>query len=143
MEKSIKGKYPVCPQKSLKHYDGELKVIWLGNRKWRAKEMIETGDNVCDRSVRNWLDEIGFILKRAKWKPALTPKQKKTRLQWARKVQSLNVDESDSGSSPISIDQGYNAGTFTFSPSNELQGWLPEEDKQIHSLISDMELHVK
>lgn len=58
-------------------------------------------------------------------------------------MQSLNVDESDSGYSPISIDQGYGAGTFTFSLSNELQGWLPEDDKQIHSLIYDMELHVK
>ena len=53
----------------------------------------ETGVNVCDRTVRNRLNEMRFTYRKAKRKPALTPKQKKTRLQWAKEKQSWSVDD--------------------------------------------------
>uniref|UniRef100_A0A8B9JPA9 Transposase Tc1-like domain-containing protein n=1 Tax=Astyanax mexicanus TaxID=7994 RepID=A0A8B9JPA9_ASTMX len=43
----------------------------------------EAGANVCDRTVRNRLKEMGFQYRKAKRKPSLTPKHKRTRLQWS------------------------------------------------------------
>lgn len=43
-------------------------------------QQAETGVNVCDRAIRNQLNERGLTNRDAKTKPALTSKQKKTRL---------------------------------------------------------------
>lgn len=40
-------------------------------------QQAETGVNVCDRTIRNQLNERGLTDRYAKCKPALTPKQKK------------------------------------------------------------------
>uniref|UniRef100_A0A4W6E2X4 Transposase Tc1-like domain-containing protein n=1 Tax=Lates calcarifer TaxID=8187 RepID=A0A4W6E2X4_LATCA len=73
----------IWTKKTSKRQDRKLKAICLENRKCTAKQMRnkweETGVNVCDRTVRNRLKEMGF-----KRKPPLTPKQKKPRLQWAK-----------------------------------------------------------
>uniref|UniRef100_A0A4W6BIB5 Transposase Tc1-like domain-containing protein n=1 Tax=Lates calcarifer TaxID=8187 RepID=A0A4W6BIB5_LATCA len=83
--------------KTSKRQDRKLKAICLENRKCTAKQMRnkweETGVNVCDRTVRNRLKEMGFTYRKAKRKPSLTPKQKKTRLQWAKEKQLWTVDD--------------------------------------------------
>uniref|UniRef100_A0A672LFZ7 Transposase Tc1-like domain-containing protein n=1 Tax=Sinocyclocheilus grahami TaxID=75366 RepID=A0A672LFZ7_SINGR len=67
------------PKKTSKRQDRKLKAICLEYRKCTTKQMkntwAETGVNVCDRTVRNRLDEVGFTYRKAKRKPALTPKQ--------------------------------------------------------------------
>uniref|UniRef100_A0A4W6E0U1 Transposase Tc1-like domain-containing protein n=1 Tax=Lates calcarifer TaxID=8187 RepID=A0A4W6E0U1_LATCA len=79
--KVVKGR----PRKTSKRQDRKLKAICLDNRKCTAKQMRnkweETGVNVCDRT------------RKTKRKPSLTPKQKKTRLQWAKEKQSWTVNE--------------------------------------------------
>ena len=45
-------------------------------------------NNLCDRTVRNWMNEMRFSYRNAKGKQALTPKQKKTRLEWAKQKKS-------------------------------------------------------
>lgn len=55
----------------------------------------ETGANICYRTVRNRLNKMGFTRREAKQKPALTPKQKRSSLQWANEGQSWTVDETD------------------------------------------------
>uniref|UniRef100_A0A3B5QHL3 Transposase Tc1-like domain-containing protein n=1 Tax=Xiphophorus maculatus TaxID=8083 RepID=A0A3B5QHL3_XIPMA len=58
---------------------------WLLNTTKQMKhKWEEVGVNVCDRTVRNRLKEMGFQYRKAKRKPALTPKHKRTRLQWAK-----------------------------------------------------------
>lgn len=46
--------------------------------------------NVCNRTVRNQLREIRFRYRKAKRQPSLTPEQKKTRFQWAKKKWIVN-----------------------------------------------------
>uniref|UniRef100_A0A3B4TA56 Transposase Tc1-like domain-containing protein n=1 Tax=Seriola dumerili TaxID=41447 RepID=A0A3B4TA56_SERDU len=69
----------------------------LENRKCTTKQMrkkwMETGVDVCDRTVRNRLQEVGFTFRKAKRKPSLTPKQKRTRLQGAKEKHSWTVDD--------------------------------------------------
>ena len=50
----------------------------------------ETGVNVCDRTVRNRLNETRFVLIISK--PELTRQQKKMRLKFAKKKHSWCVD---------------------------------------------------
>uniref|UniRef100_A0A3B4ZVY6 Transposase Tc1-like domain-containing protein n=1 Tax=Stegastes partitus TaxID=144197 RepID=A0A3B4ZVY6_9TELE len=68
--KVVKGKHTGRPRKTSKRQDRKLKATCLENRKCTAKQMrnkwAETGANVSKR------------------KPSLTPKQKKTRLQWTK-----------------------------------------------------------
>ena len=45
---------------------------------------VETRVNVCDRTLRNWLKEMGFTERKAKIKPALTYKQKKMKLKLSK-----------------------------------------------------------
>uniref|UniRef100_A0A673LMH6 Transposase Tc1-like domain-containing protein n=1 Tax=Sinocyclocheilus rhinocerous TaxID=307959 RepID=A0A673LMH6_9TELE len=86
--KVTKGKHTGRPRKTSKRQDRKLKAICLENRKCTTKQMkhkwAETGVNVCDRTVRNRLNEMRFIYRK-----------KKTRLQWAKEKQSWSVDESD------------------------------------------------
>uniref|UniRef100_A0A671NXU9 Uncharacterized protein n=1 Tax=Sinocyclocheilus anshuiensis TaxID=1608454 RepID=A0A671NXU9_9TELE len=93
--KVTKGKHTGRPRKTSKRKDRKLKAICLENRKCTTKQMkhkwAETGVNVCDRTVINRLNEMRFKYRKAKRKPALTPKQKKTRLQWAKEKQSWSV----------------------------------------------------
>uniref|UniRef100_A0A3Q2UHF8 Transposase Tc1-like domain-containing protein n=1 Tax=Fundulus heteroclitus TaxID=8078 RepID=A0A3Q2UHF8_FUNHE len=94
--KVVKGKHTGRPRKTSQRQDRKLKAICLKNQKFTTKQMYEweeTGVNVCDRTVRNRLKEMGFTYRKAKRKPSLTPKQKKTRLQWAKEKQSWTVDE--------------------------------------------------
>ncbi|CAJ0951568.1 unnamed protein product [Ranitomeya imitator] len=87
-------------------------------------ECEETGVNVCDRTVRNRLKEMEFTYRKAKRKPSLTPKQKKTRLQWAKEKQWWTVDDwmnvVFSDESRICIGQGDDDGTFVWCRSNEI-----------------------
>uniref|UniRef100_A0A3B1K0N2 Transposase Tc1-like domain-containing protein n=1 Tax=Astyanax mexicanus TaxID=7994 RepID=A0A3B1K0N2_ASTMX len=66
-----------------KRPDKQLKAICLENRKSTTKQMKhkweEAGANVCDRTVRNRLKEMGFQYRKAKRKPSLTPKHKKNK----------------------------------------------------------------
>ncbi|CAJ0966607.1 unnamed protein product [Ranitomeya imitator] len=67
---------------------------------------------------------MGFTFRKAKRKPSLTPKQKKTRLQWATEKQSWTVDDwmkvLFSDESRICIGRGADAGTFVWCRSNEI-----------------------
>ncbi len=56
-------------------------------------EWKETGVNVCEQTVRKHLKEMGFTNRKVKGKPSLTPKQNKTRLQWAEEKQWWTVDD--------------------------------------------------
>uniref|UniRef100_A0A3B5QUP0 Transposase Tc1-like domain-containing protein n=1 Tax=Xiphophorus maculatus TaxID=8083 RepID=A0A3B5QUP0_XIPMA len=93
----VKAKRTGRPRKTSKRQDKQLKAICLENRKSTTKQMKhkweEVGVNVCDRTVRNRLEEMGFQYRKAKRKPALTPKHKRTRLQWAKERQSWTVDD--------------------------------------------------
>uniref|UniRef100_A0A8B9HVS6 Transposase Tc1-like domain-containing protein n=1 Tax=Astyanax mexicanus TaxID=7994 RepID=A0A8B9HVS6_ASTMX len=88
----VKAKRTGRPRKTSKRQDKQLKAICLENRKSTTKQMKhkweEAGANVCDRTVRNRLKEMGFQYRKAKRKPSLTPKHKRTRLQWAKERQS-------------------------------------------------------
>uniref|UniRef100_A0A3B5PX39 Transposase Tc1-like domain-containing protein n=1 Tax=Xiphophorus maculatus TaxID=8083 RepID=A0A3B5PX39_XIPMA len=91
----VKAKRTGRPRKTSKRQDKQLKAICLENRKSTTKQMKhkweEVGVNVCDRTVRNRLKEMGFQYRKAKRKPALTPKHKRTRLQWAKERQSWTL----------------------------------------------------
>uniref|UniRef100_A0A3B3YRI5 Transposase Tc1-like domain-containing protein n=1 Tax=Poecilia mexicana TaxID=48701 RepID=A0A3B3YRI5_9TELE len=121
----VKAKCTGRPRKTLKRQDKQLKAICLENRKSTTKQMKhkweEAGVNVCDRTVRNRLKEMGFQYRKAKRKPALTPKHKRTRLQWAKERQSWTVDDwmkvVFSDESIICIGQGDDAGTFVWCRS--------------------------
>uniref|UniRef100_A0A3B3QDG3 Transposase Tc1-like domain-containing protein n=1 Tax=Paramormyrops kingsleyae TaxID=1676925 RepID=A0A3B3QDG3_9TELE len=125
--KVVKGKHTGRRRKTSKRQDRKLKAICLENRKYTAKQMkdkwAETGGNVCDRTVRNRLREMGFRYRKAKRKPSLIPKQKKTRLQWDEEKQSWTVDDwmkvVFSDESRICIGQGDDAGTFVWCHPNE------------------------
>uniref|UniRef100_A0A672Y5E8 Transposase Tc1-like domain-containing protein n=1 Tax=Sphaeramia orbicularis TaxID=375764 RepID=A0A672Y5E8_9TELE len=95
--KAVKGKHTGRPRKTSNRQDRKLKAICLENRKCTAKQMRnkweEAGVNVCDRTVRNRLKEMGYTYRKTKRKPSLTPKQKKNRLQWAKEKQSWTVDD--------------------------------------------------
>uniref|UniRef100_A0A3B5QWB7 Tc1-like transposase DDE domain-containing protein n=1 Tax=Xiphophorus maculatus TaxID=8083 RepID=A0A3B5QWB7_XIPMA len=105
----VKAKRTGRPRKTSKRQDKQLK---------------EVGVNVCDRTVRNRLKEMGFQYRKAKRKPALTPKHKRTRLQWAKERQSWTVDDwmkvVFSDESRICIGQGDDAGTFVWCRSSEI-----------------------
>uniref|UniRef100_A0A3P9N3W9 Transposase Tc1-like domain-containing protein n=1 Tax=Poecilia reticulata TaxID=8081 RepID=A0A3P9N3W9_POERE len=79
----VKGKRTGRPRKTSKHQDKQLKAICLENRKITTKQM----------NIRNRLKDMGFQYRKAKRKPALTPKHKRTRLQWAKERQSWTVDD--------------------------------------------------
>uniref|UniRef100_A0A3B1JWP7 Transposase Tc1-like domain-containing protein n=1 Tax=Astyanax mexicanus TaxID=7994 RepID=A0A3B1JWP7_ASTMX len=83
----VKAKRTGRPRKTSKRQDKQLKM----KHKWE-----EAGANVCDRTVRNRLKEMGFQYRKAKRKPSLTPKHKRTRLQWAKERQSWTVDDDES-----------------------------------------------
>ena len=53
---------------------------------------IETGVNVCNRTLRNQLNEKGFTYRKARGKPTLRHKHKRMRLKWAEEKQSCCVD---------------------------------------------------
>uniref|UniRef100_A0AAR2K6C9 Transposase Tc1-like domain-containing protein n=1 Tax=Pygocentrus nattereri TaxID=42514 RepID=A0AAR2K6C9_PYGNA len=124
----VKAKRTGRPRKTSKRQDKELKAICLENRKSTTKQMKhkweEAGANVCDRTVRNRLKEMGFQYRKAKRKPSLTPKQKRTRLQWAKERQSWTVDDwmkvIFSDESRICIGQGDDAETFVWCRSSEI-----------------------
>lgn len=126
--KVVKGKRTGRPRKTSKRQDRKLKAICLENRKCTTKQMrnkwAESGVHVCDRTVRNRLKEMGFTYRKAKRKPSLTSKQKKTRFQWAKERQSWTVDDwmrvIFSDESRICIGQGDDAGTFVWCRSNKI-----------------------
>uniref|UniRef100_A0A3B1K6C0 Tc1-like transposase DDE domain-containing protein n=1 Tax=Astyanax mexicanus TaxID=7994 RepID=A0A3B1K6C0_ASTMX len=109
----VKAKRTGRPRKTSKRQDKQLKHKWE-----------EAGANVCDRTVRNRLKEMGFQYRKAKRKPSLTPKHKRTRLQWAKERQSWTVDDwmkvIFSDESRICIGQGDHAGTFVWCRSSEI-----------------------
>uniref|UniRef100_A0A8B9LAI1 Transposase Tc1-like domain-containing protein n=1 Tax=Astyanax mexicanus TaxID=7994 RepID=A0A8B9LAI1_ASTMX len=77
----VKAKRTGRPRKTSKRQDKQLKAICLENRKSTTKQM------------KNRLKEMGFQYRKAKRKPSLTPKHKRTRLQWAKERQSWTVDD--------------------------------------------------
>uniref|UniRef100_A0A3Q3AU23 Tc1-like transposase DDE domain-containing protein n=1 Tax=Kryptolebias marmoratus TaxID=37003 RepID=A0A3Q3AU23_KRYMA len=115
--KVVKGKHTGRPRNTSKHQDRKLKAICLENRKCTTKQVRnkweETGVNVCDRTVRNHLKEMGFTYSKAKRK-----------LQWAKERQSWTVDDwmkvIFSNESRICIGQGDDAGTFVWCCSSEI-----------------------
>ncbi len=70
--KVTKGKHTSRPRKTSKRQDRKLKAICLENRNCTMKQMknkwAETGVNVCNRTVRNRLNEMGFKYRKAKRK---------------------------------------------------------------------------
>uniref|UniRef100_A0A3Q1GH88 Transposase Tc1-like domain-containing protein n=1 Tax=Acanthochromis polyacanthus TaxID=80966 RepID=A0A3Q1GH88_9TELE len=75
--KVLKGKHTSRSRKTSKRQDKKFKAICLENRKCTAKQM-----------GRNWRNGIKY--RKAKQKPS--PKQNKTRLQWAKEKQLWTVD---------------------------------------------------
>uniref|UniRef100_A0A3B1JFU1 Transposase Tc1-like domain-containing protein n=1 Tax=Astyanax mexicanus TaxID=7994 RepID=A0A3B1JFU1_ASTMX len=92
----VKAKRTGRPRKTSKRQDKQLKAICLENRKSTTKQLKmkhkweEAGANVCDRTVRNRLKEMGFQYRKAKRKPSLTPKHKRTRLATITETLSHN-----------------------------------------------------
>ena len=74
----------------------ELAVSKVWETKWKGwKRETRKTSKSQDRkqeSARNRLKEMGFMSRKAKHKPSVTPKQKKTRLQWAEEKQPWSVD---------------------------------------------------
>ena len=81
MGRLLKGNVKESGQKTL--------INMSENRKCTTKE---AGVNVCERNVRNQLKEMGFPSREGKHKPSVTPKEKKSRFQWAEEKQSWTVD---------------------------------------------------
>ena len=83
MKEKLKGH----PRKTSKLDYRKLKSLCLKNGKHTSTVMktkwAEAGFDVCARTVRNRLREMGFSYRKAKRKPALTTAQKKKHLQWA------------------------------------------------------------
>lgn len=67
------------------HQDRKLKAIHIENRKCTTKQIhnkcAERAVNVCQGTVRNQMNKIIFLCRKSEQKLALTPKQKKTKLQ--------------------------------------------------------------
>lgn len=126
--KVVKVKRTGRPRKTSKRHDKQLKAICLENRRCTTRQMKkkweEAGVKVCDRTVQNRLKEMGFSYRKAKRKPSLTLKQKRTRLQWAKERQSWTVNDwmkvIFSDESRICIGQGDDAGTFVWCCSSEI-----------------------
>lgn len=143
--KVLKGKRSGRPRKTSKRQDKNLKALCLEDRKRTTKQMKkkweEAGVNVCERTVRNRLKEMGFSYRKAKRKPSLTPKQKRTRLQWAKDRRAWTVDDwmkvIFSDESRICIGQGDDAGTFVWCRSSEIykEDCLKKTSKFPHSLM--------
>lgn len=68
----MKAKHTSRPLRASERQDRKHKEICPGNRRSAAQQMenkrAETGFNVCDRIVRNRLNEIGFTQTKAKRK---------------------------------------------------------------------------
>lgn len=81
---------------------------------------VDTRVNVCDRTVRNPLNEMRFTYRKAKRK---TPKQKKTKEHLAKEKQSWSVEDWMkvilTDQSPMH-GQGYDAESFVWCRSNEI-----------------------
>ena len=77
MKEKLKGH----PRKASKLDYGILKSLCHQNGKHTSTVMktkwVEAGVDVCSRTVRNRLREMGFSYRKAKRKPALTTAQKK------------------------------------------------------------------
>uniref|UniRef100_A0A3P9NRZ9 Transposase Tc1-like domain-containing protein n=1 Tax=Poecilia reticulata TaxID=8081 RepID=A0A3P9NRZ9_POERE len=71
-----------------KRTNKQLKAICLENRKITTKQM------------KNRLKDMGFQYRKDKQKPALAPKHKRTRLQWAKERQLWTVDEINISADP-------------------------------------------
>ncbi|XP_069611187.1 gastrula zinc finger protein XlCGF53.1-like [Ranitomeya imitator] len=71
--KVVKGKHTGRPRKTSKHQDQKLEAICLQNSLQNSKcttkqmrnEWEETGVNVCDRTVRNRLKEMGIYIQKS------------------------------------------------------------------------------
>ena len=49
--------------------------------------MYEKGVDLCEQTIRKQLKEMRFPSRKAKHKPSITPKEKKTRLKMAEEKQ--------------------------------------------------------
>lgn len=86
--------------------------------KWTA-----TGVSICDRTVGNWLNGIGFPYRKDEPKLVLRSKEKRTRLHWPTEKQSWSADDLMkmvfNDESWIYICQGDDGETFVWCNSNE------------------------
>lgn len=95
----MKGKHMGRLQKMSNHWDRKLnknkkRPANRQQNKWENK-WAETEVNVCERTVRNWLREIGTTF-RSQTKTSIKIKQKETRLQWVKEKESCEWrDESE------------------------------------------------
>lgn len=78
-------------QKTSKHQERKLKAICLEITKCKTKqtknkwaERVKKRITVCDLTIRNGMNEMGFAHRKDKQKPALTLKLKRTRLHWTQ-----------------------------------------------------------
>lgn len=123
-----KGKHSGRTRKTSQRQDRTLRRICLENRNCTTRQMnskwAATGVSVCDRTVRNRLKEMGFSYRKAKRKPALTSKQKRARVRWAKEKQSWTVDDwmkvIFSDETRICIGHGDDAETFVWCRANEV-----------------------
>lgn len=123
----LKDKRKGRPRKTSKRDDRKLKSICLQNRKLTSTLMktqwSEAGVDVCARTVRNRLSEMGFSYRKAKRKPGLTPAHKKKRLHWAKNKCAWTVEDWEkvifSDESRICVGQGDDAGIFVWRRGNE------------------------
>ena len=95
--KVVKGKHTGRPEKTSTCQDRKLKTICLENRKCTTRQMRnKSGVSFCDRTIRNRWRQMGFTYRKDKWKPSLTPPQRKQGYSWLKKSShGLWVTESE------------------------------------------------
>ncbi len=115
------------PRKTSKTQDRSLRRICLKSRKSTSKQMNaewkKCKTHVCDRTVRNRLNEMGYLFCKAKTKPLLTKQYRLQRLRWARQHRNWGVDDWKavifSDESRVCVGSGDGAGRFVWRRSTE------------------------
>lgn len=85
-----------------------------------------SGSNVCDRTVRNRLNQHGYRFRKAKTKPLLTKKHRLQRLRWAKQHKRWTKEDWNkvifSDESKICVGSGDDAGRFVWRlPTEKFQ----------------------
>lgn len=112
------------PRSTSKRDDRQLRQIVQNLRRGTSKEINGNwAQNVCDRTVRNRLNEMGYSFCKAKTKPFLTKLHRKKRLEWCKEHRHWTVDDWKkvifSDESRVCIGAGDNVGQFVWRKTSE------------------------
>ena len=82
------------PRSTSKRDDRQLRQSVQNMRRGTSNEINgKWAQNVCDRTVRNRINEMGYSFCKAKTKPFLTKLHRKKRLEWFKEHRHWTVDD--------------------------------------------------